>query len=677
MNPKKKHSIAVLIIIMAAVLLELTLFNRPFYSHFWQGAESTQFEAVDMDYKDGVYTPMTEKEKGSAVSPAFVFNDLNRLVNSVYIEPPADWAKLQKMTFSVQFADQNTSSTKTSGFSVMRGFWQSDYQEINPYGIVTSLKIIPSGSFRIASVAVNRVIPIDFNISRVLLVSILAILIYFLAVTDIRKRIFDPSNRWQTGIFCAVLVGFFVICYSIPPALGSNGDYSLYKTMVDRTLQGQLDLGTKPPKGLADLSDPWDPVARSQAGIGFPGYSFTSAYYDGKFYMIHGIVPVLVLFLPYHLLSGTYLSMSIAMFIFTALAGLFFALLWRAIVRRYFSNLPFALYICTTIAVLFCTLITSNLYYLFKYCMASASAIMFVAAGIWLIFSSLRPTDEGKLEELKTLEYIRVAIGCFCLALSVGCRATGALVSILVPLLLWRLVWKKPWRRVIKLLLFVAVPYVIVAVPLMWYNYARFDSPFEFGIKYMYQQIASRGLMWENPMGKVYLIIQSIKNILLSPITFSTQFPYVLNLGKYGFGPELPQRGLLGVVGLSNFPVFWALGAGIAAFRQGRKSKKIFWEFPLVMILLGLFIGIDAQVLMAVVVRYQVDYMWLFVFPAMIFTVLIWERYGRSSAFAKAVCVLCVLSATIAVTLPSQGTPISIFKPAVYENLKLLFKPFG
>ena len=205
MSTWRKWLIAVAIIILGTVILELTVFNRPYYSHFWQGTESAGFETVDMDYKDGVYTPMTEKEKGSAVSPAFVFNGLDRKVNSVYIEPPDNLKKLKpkltKMTFSVGFADQNESNTTTSKFDLVPGFNRTFYQEINPYGNVSSLKIIPDGDFAISSVAVNKVIPMQFDFIRVLLICLIALGIYFLAVTEIKKTSFDPSKRLQNYFF--------------------------------------------------------------------------------------------------------------------------------------------------------------------------------------------------------------------------------------------------------------------------------------------------------------------------------------------------------------------------------------------------------------------------------------------------------------------------------------------
>ncbi len=78
--------------------------------------------------------------------------------------------------------------------------------------------------------------------------------------------------------------------------------------------------------------------------------------------------------------------------------------------------------------------------------------------------------------------------GCLSLALAVGCRPTYLFISLIIlPILAQKLiknVKSKNKKEVIKELIAVMIPYITVGLALMYYNYIRFDSIFEFGAKY-------------------------------------------------------------------------------------------------------------------------------------------------------------------------------------------------
>lgn len=59
--------------------------------------------------------------------------------------------------------------------------------------------------------------------------------------------------------------------------------------------------------------NPYDTIALQAAGI---GYRADYAYHNGKYYVYFGIVPVLLLYLPYYLLTGGALQNYVAVFVF-------------------------------------------------------------------------------------------------------------------------------------------------------------------------------------------------------------------------------------------------------------------------------------------------------------------------------------------------------------------------
>ena len=79
----------------------------------------------------------------------------------------------------------------------------------------------------------------------------------------------------------------------LPGPTGYNGEYA------QALLKGQLHLREAPPQ-MAQLADPYDPAQYS------PFYTFDLSYYQGRIYSYFGVVPPLLLFLPWRLLTGSY-----------------------------------------------------------------------------------------------------------------------------------------------------------------------------------------------------------------------------------------------------------------------------------------------------------------------------------------------------------------------------------
>ena len=86
---------------------------------------------------------------------------------------------------------------------------------------------------------------------------------------------------------------------------------SFYKDYIDNKPfeKGKLYLNEEPPDTVKNMENPYDTLLRdylcNESG---ESYYVDYAYYNGKYYVYFGALPVLLLFLPYYIITGTHLS---------------------------------------------------------------------------------------------------------------------------------------------------------------------------------------------------------------------------------------------------------------------------------------------------------------------------------------------------------------------------------
>ncbi len=253
------------------------------------------------------------------------------------------------------------------------------------------------------------------------------------------------------------------------------GHRNQYELMAENILEGRIWFDYNDQAGLLEMENPYDPDARDKAGV---YYHWDHAFYNGRYYMYFGIVPVFLAFLPYRIITGTALTTFHATQLFTALtiAGIF-ALL-DLLAKRFFKRLPYCVYLALSVAfsvmsvwyataepALYCTAITAGL-----------------ALEVWSLYFFIRAVY---VEKKEGKQIFLAGIGALLGALVFGCRPTIALGNLLViPMLITFIKQHRFSGKLLGKLALAALPYALVAAGLMLYNYARFDAPFEFGQKY-------------------------------------------------------------------------------------------------------------------------------------------------------------------------------------------------
>ncbi len=290
-------------------------------------------------------------------------------------------------------------------------------------------------------------------------------------------------ERAGTGSAIAMVLTLVTVIYAslapmddLPIWNGEQPNHrNQYEVMAEALLEGHVDIVYGDEEELLKLENPYDPDERESSGV---MYHWDHAFYKGHYYMYFGIAPVLILFLPYRAITGKPLTTYHATQIFAALtvAGLF--ALFHLLARRFFKKLPVSVYIALSAAFSMMSVWYASAEPAL-YCTAITAALAFET---WSLYFFIRAVWWAKSENRQIL---LAFFGALFGAVTFACRPSVALANILViPMLFAFLKQRKFTLKLLCKLCLAALPYVVVAAGLMWYNYIRFENPFEFGQKY-------------------------------------------------------------------------------------------------------------------------------------------------------------------------------------------------
>lgn len=357
-------------------------------------------------------------------------------------------------------------------------------------------------AFTITGITANTPRPLQLSLGRFVALWLLMSAVYLL-----RPGSGLWQRQWLAGNVCdrvaavvlgVILAGFVVVVPFWQP--GNSGlatatyntaywdgestvsfVYQQYGALAHSLLNGRLDLEQDPPEELVAMENPYDASARD--AIGIQGGLWDHAYYNGRYYVYFGIVPCLLFQLPFEAITGI---QNLAYAPCMVVLGLVFLLscfgILGQVVRRWFPQASTAAYLLCVAALV----LGSQLYtllvrpYIYEYAILCGAALLMLGIWLWLC-AAATPVERGGILTL------RLALGSLCVALVAGCRPQMEVFALLALPIFWnryitrgRLRSRAGVREVAAFLL----PVVVVAVGLMWYNYARFGSPFDFGANY-------------------------------------------------------------------------------------------------------------------------------------------------------------------------------------------------
>jgi len=625
----KSYFLAFCVALFVAFVAEATVFNFQHYLKWFADTE-LYIKNVLVDKSkvirasDGNFAEITSEDLKSV---SIKFKNLNKKVTSIFVDVPFDYSVVPTMT--VLWADEE-GTPRTFTKKLYKGLPHENYTVLQPRGKVTELKVVISGlglNRMIFQVALNKRIPFYFSGLRVFAVSFFIFVIFLLINKDFRAKIsyylfkykFNPENKIQCRIYVfsiILLILFSWICIytSLPQSAVSTPPHQMYnRYLVDALIAGRTNLDYGNPEKMLEWERPYDHYWRYNNHSINTDWIWEWCYYKGKYYSHHGVVPAIILYVPHKLITGHYLSNHAGIFIFSAIAIVLLAMFWWFCVKKYMQESLFVFCLLSFLTLFF----ASGLYGIFIftrfYAIVQAAGFMFMVAGILLLFESVKN---------ERVNHLKLFFACLCFALIAGCRPNMVLVSLLVPVILWQ-------YKSLKLFSFIAIPYIIVAIPLCYYNYIRFDSIFDFGFRYSFTDINHPSLALLNPIGRIMMTITYSLNYLFLPAKYSLYFPFVecfpRPVNDVTQGIFLFQESCVGII---NFPIVFTLFYLFKNIFDKNRPKVFYLLLTFLIIAILIIIGMSSIVQSSV--RYITDFALFFIIPSL-FCAYYWTNNAQKN----------------------------------------------
>lgn len=518
---KGKKWVSVLLLLAAALLLEATLFQLSFWKSLWQEEVTSGKLSIHGEYEKSEEDGMWHVPSGEMV---FLFEGVDAEVHNLHFEGELPEGSL--VTCSVELTDEGNAYAYTlPDWVIAEGVPETYDTKIYPYGKVADLKVTVRQEgelvFHPEDFRLNARMPFAFQPVRAGLVFALFLLCGLLREKNSLHRITfqEYSGKRQAFVITAVFAVFLIltgwaIVRANPFCRGLIATHQgQYQELAAALAAGKVSVDEEPDVRLLEVENPYDTIYLQANEI---PYKADYAYYNGAYYVYFGIVPELLCYLPFYLLTGQGLPNYLAVFFFYAgfLVSVCF-LVWQAM-RRWFAQAPGYLYFFAVLLFAGC----SQLVYLVvrpdMYNVPVMAANCFTAAGFGFWIRGLNDRRFRKTA---------YALGSFCLALNAGCRPQFLMYGLLAVPLFWQAVIRerslfsrKGWKETAAILL----PVLPVAAGVMYYNWLRFGSPVDFGANYSMtsNDMTNRGFNLER-------ILYGIYYFLFQPPHLEGAFPYL------------------------------------------------------------------------------------------------------------------------------------------------------
>jgi hypothetical protein len=314
------------------------------------------------------------------------------------------------------------------------------------------------------------------------------------------------------------------------PSSSPTGYYGL---LTDSLLSGQFSLKVPPDPRLAELPNPW---ANYQ---GIPRMH-DATYFHGRYYLYFGITPAVVLFAPWRIITGTFLSEGAGACIF-GLMGFLLGLdvlsqLEQSRVYRLSDWLRALGVLVWGFGTFVFVIVQSPIFYTVP-----------IASAFACLMAALCAIGRGVAQRSPTLAAGWLALASLAWGLAVGSRPNYILS---LPAMLIPLAWcvaRRPGQSTllsrIPLAVAAVLPAAVVGAGLAWYNYSRFGSVLEFGIRYQFASSDQRFIkLWSTAFTGY-----NINGYLAADGLYLSHFPFFVQTGAMlGVVPWIPFT-LLGI----------------------------------------------------------------------------------------------------------------------------------
>jgi hypothetical protein len=536
----------------------------------------------------------------SADNDTVYFSEIETEVENIYINVIS--SPYKNTPVKIKLSDEaNFITFETPERILSSEVKKSQYINIHASNIVSGLTIDfgleEDDILILEGIYLNAKRPFEISIARILVVfAILGFCYLFSPKSELYKMTLKSNKENYTVLatfaLCVLCSIFAIISILNPLFVGfditHNGfelkrlpmqNHNMYDELACAILDGKTYIDNNDvPNSLKELSNPYDTTLRAfksqQTG---DKYRWDVAYFDGHYYVYFGIVPLLLMYLPFRLIFNSPFPTVVGIIIFSVLFSIGAYKLITLIAEKKFKNISLG----TVLLVLITSIISCGLMFLVKrpdfYGIPIITGMTFSVFGIYNWLSGIYNEEKRNL---------RFFLGSICMALVAGCRPQLLLLTFLaIPLFFKKYIIEKEFKtkQGIKELTLLLSPYIVVASGLMFYNFIRFGSPFDFGSNYQLttNDVTKRGFN----MGRTGL---GFFTYLFQPPVFSAKFPFLekVTIKTNYVGKTIVENCFGGLI--TSTPILWFTGLFSKA-KNTLKEKKLL-SHTILLILSGLII---------------------------------------------------------------------------------------
>ncbi len=436
-----------------------------------------------------------------------------------------------------------------------------------------------------------------------------------------------------------------------------------YNLLAESFLAGQVSLLIRPDPRLLQLPNPYDP---KQNWVFRYHSMHDMSLYKGSFYSYFGPAPALLLFAPFRFIFGAYLPDAIGCAVLAIGAYLAACLALRLVLRTFFPTLPGWVFPFLAFGLGFCNTYPFLLRRPAMYEIAIAGGQLFLMGAVLLLGRAVLGASGHSLRD--------AAFGGVAAALAVASRPQLLLADavLFLPILISPPAFDGQRRKV---LVYALVPFMAAGLLLAWYNYARFDSPFEFGQHYELAGID----MSRIPALEMSRIPASLYFYLFCPVGLSSSFPFIQTTAH---APFVLPRSIVGLERITGIlwlsPPLLSLLLTPWLWKQRQKDPRpVIW----VLVLLGaalIVLFMDSST-GSPTMRYQADSSTLFFLAASV--AIGWLLVSGPSRLRKHAVLSLIAMVSFGIVCNAafgvSGTYDNLQRadPAQYKTLESFFQP--
>lgn len=639
-DKNKKALIFLAFVICIAVICELFIFNFK----FWTSSSSEEIHMIPSQINGALQLDTTRYRIYK--NDAFLeYENLNCPIKYVKIAPETGYDTSVKFYATDDGNEYPLSSPRRTVNTHVK---QSQYIRLHYSGNVHSLKIElgnTSGTIiNVSDIVLNTKVPMMFSLIRVFFIVLICMLLYiirpFSSIYEVKTNLRHRKQR----VFAYLAAILQIIVFAAMTNINfdaTNWDktevhHRQYYNLIEAFKQGNLSIGDGD-ESLKTMDNPYDYYARAENEVVF---NWDNAYYDGKYYSYFGVLPAVLLYLPYNLITGGELPNQIAVILLgsAVITGVMF-LVWK-IIKKWFKKTPFVLYILLSTVF---SIISSLFYAVYKPDFYMVPPLAGLALSIWGLGLWL---DTEKSDG--SLKILPLSLGACLIALTSMCRPQFLITFIFGILIFWNAVFKNRTlfsKKSVKQTIGLCLPVILIALTAMWYNYARFGSPFDFGANYNLttNDMTKRGLV----AGRSGL---GIFTYFFQPMRIDAQFPFINDFDPATIyqGVTITEKQIGGAFAI--FPILIFAIVGIFKKKWFNNTKP--YMFLVTSVCMAAVVAVLDTQMAGILMRYFTDFIWLLMLSAVITIFNAYERFDNSAIavnlLKKAVIIACLMSVSVA-----------------------------